>query len=225
MGLHLYCIVPPAQAAPPGLAGVDGASVEVVPAAGLAVWVSRHDAPPTPSIDAVRAHNAVVVAAMDREITPVPVRFGQWLAGETAVEERVAAERDRWADRLAVFAGRAEYGATVSAAASEAARDVRAAEAATGTAYMQELARRQAGAAQRRNVADRIAGYIATQVEHYATETRVELPAEGDVIARIAHLVAWADADAYHGVMRELCEPRTDAQLRLSGPWPPYSFA
>jgi hypothetical protein len=228
MGLHVYCIVPAVHPPPAGLSGVDGSAVTLVTAHDLGLWVSQHDSAPAPALEAVRVHNEVVQAAMGPEVTPVPVRFGQWLDDAAAAAARLDADRDRWAERLATFRGRAEYGVAIAlpvAAEADTARDVRPAPPGTGRAYMQALARRQAAADARKQTAEDVAADVAARVGSLAADRRVELNAAGAVIVRIAHLVASADADAYHGVMREVGAMRQDVQIHLTGPWPPYSFA
>ena len=85
MPLHLYCIVPAAHPVPEGCTGIDSQRPFVLEAGGgLAVWASEHDAQVTASVDAVRSHNDVVSAAMDRRVTPVPLRFGQSAPDRTA---------------------------------------------------------------------------------------------------------------------------------------------
>lgn len=224
MGLHTYCIVSAGHAPPVGLHGIDGVAVREIDVADLAVWTSSHSTPPAATLDGVRAHGAVVAAAMDRTCTPVPIRFGQWLETESALAERVGTEHTRWSALLARFTGRAEYGTTVVRHAEQAARDVRAEAALTGTAYMQKLARRQAETATRRQLAEEIAAVIARRLGGLDVEVHVEAPAEGALLTRLAHLVAWADVDAYHVVMQEFSASRRDLVVQLTGPWPPWSF-
>jgi hypothetical protein len=224
MGLHTYCIVSAGRQPPPGLRGIDDGAVREIDVVDLAVWTSSHATPPTATLDAVRAHSAVVASAMDRTCTPVPIRFGHWLETESALAERVGAEHARWSALLARFTGRAEYGTTVSRQAEQTARDVHAGAALTGTAYMQKLARRQAETATRRQLAEEIADVIARRLGGLDVELRAETPGEGALLTRLAHLVAWADVEAYHLVMQEFSASRRDLVVQLTGPWPPWSF-
>ena len=225
MPLHLYCIVPAAHPVPGGCSGVDSAHPFVLDAGGgLAVWASEHATPVTASVAAVRMHNDVVTAAMDRTVTPVPLRFGQSVPDRNAAVERVTADAARWHELLGRFAGRAEYGMRVMRDVYETEQDVRAGSVKSGTEYMAALAWKRERAAERRSEGERIAGEIATRLGAIAVDTRVDYPSTGPAVATMAHLVAWTGAERYHDAARELREVLQDARLVVTGPWPPYSF-
>lgn len=225
MPLHLYCIVPAAHPVPEGCTGIDSLRPFVLEAGGgLAVWATEHDAPVTASVDAVRTHNDVVSAAMDRRVTPVPLRFGQSAPDRIAAIDRVTEDAAKWLDLLARFAGRAEYGLRVMRDVYVTEQDVRAASSKSGTEYMAALARKQARVAERRSVGERIVGEAEALLGPLADDTRVEYPPTARIVATIAHLVAWTDADMYHDAARELQDTLQDAVLVVTGPWPPYSF-
>jgi hypothetical protein len=222
--LHLYCIIPAGHPVPDDCAGIEARRPFAVHAGSLAVWVTEHDQPPAPSIEGVRRHNDVVTAAMDRIVTPVPIRFGQHSPGPEAAAERIAEEASKWSSLLEQFAGRAEYGVRVIRYMPDAEQDVRPAGAESGTEYMAALARKQAHAAGRRSEGERMAGMIAARIGDLAGDTRIEYAAAGELLVTIAHLVAWGGIEAYHGAMREVREVSHDTRFVLTGPWPPYSF-
>jgi hypothetical protein len=221
VGVHLYCILPGGPEPPGGLTGVGGQSVEFMAAGSLACWLSRHDEPPEATRATLREHAAVAAAALDPSTTPVPVRFGQWLADTEAASARLLEEAAHWHEILAGVAGHAEFGVRIALPELvDAARDVHP-QAATGRDYMAALARRQAGAAQRRRDVATLADWVAGRVGSLAARTHVDA-ARGSL--GIAHLVAWRHADAYRSMLVELCAARIDLRIATSGPWPPYSF-
>ncbi|HSK18627.1 MAG TPA: GvpL/GvpF family gas vesicle protein [Longimicrobiales bacterium] len=225
MHLHLYCIVPDAHSVPEHCIGVDSQRPFMLDAgAGLAIWATGHEEPVPASVDAVRVHNDVVTAAMGRSVTPVPLRFGQSAPDRSAAAELVTAEAARWLDLLERFRGRAEYGVRVMRDVSETEQDVRAASVQSGTEYMAALAWKRARAAERRSEGERIVAETGARLGLLAIDTRVEYPPTGRVVATIAHLVAWTDADAYHDAARALRVALQNARLVVTGPWPPYSF-
>jgi hypothetical protein len=224
MLLHLYCIVPVAHPVPEDCIGLQSRRPFAVPAGRLAIWATEHDEPVAPDIEVVRSHNAVVTAAMDRNVTPVPLRFGQSAGSRDAAAERIAEEAAKWSSLLERFAGRAEYGVRVVRDLSDAEQDVRAAPVASGTEYMAALARRQARAAERRGAGERLADRIASRVGDLVDDARVEYASAGELLVTIAHLVAWQAAEAYHGAMSEVRETSQHTRFVLTGPWPPYSF-
>src|SRR5690606_3029802 len=102
------CIVPRGRAVPGTCAGLDGRRPFAVASGDLAIWATEHDSPVPASVETVRVHNDVVLAAMDTAVTPVPVRFGQTAKDMAAAADRMAEAADRWHAQLARFAGRAE---------------------------------------------------------------------------------------------------------------------
>jgi hypothetical protein len=224
-GFYLYCAVPAGHAPPAGLRGLGAAPVQLVPASGLAFWTTPLARPPAPSLDSIRAHNAVIEAAMTADVTPVPFRFGQFLGARAAVLERAAERAGEWRRQLADFAGREEHGVrVVDPALTSAARDVHA-DASSGRAYLQALARaagaERARAARAHDIADdlrsRLGGLIAQQ--------RVEPLASAHGLASIAHLVRHADAASYRTALDAATAAHPELRFLASGPWPPYSFA
>ncbi|HEX6309045.1 MAG TPA: GvpL/GvpF family gas vesicle protein [Longimicrobiales bacterium] len=224
MGLHVYCVVPAAHPVPDGCTGLNEARPRALPVDGLALWVTEHDAPVPASITAVREHNRVVGAAMTTEVTPVPVRFGQWFPTESAAVTRVREDAAKWSGLLARFAGLAEYGMRVVQREPDTERDVHTTAAESGREYMAALARKQAHAARRRAEAERIAAFIERRTDGLVRDRRVEPAPAGQLLLTVAHLVAWRDADAYHSATEGISEALAEAQIVLTGPWPPYSF-
>ena len=222
--LHLYCIVPASHPLPQDCRGIDARPPFAVHSGSLAVWATEHADAVAPGIEVVRMHNAVIAAAMDSRITPIPLRFGQTAPDSGAAEERLAGESAKWTALLARFAGRAEYGVRVLRYVTAAEQDVHTPIPESGTEYMAALARKQAQAGQRRAEGERIASSIASRVEELVDDSRVEYASTGELLVAIANLVAWTAAERYHGAMREVCEVSQDTQFVLTGPWPPYSF-
>ena len=225
MGVHLYCITPAGRSPDADRRGVGNVTIRAVPAHTFALWLSTHDERPQPDIAALRAHNAVIQAAMDHEVTPVPIRFGQWFATESAAVEQVAAQAEMWQSHLRRVAGRAEYGVRVLLDESASpARDVHPEPAASGRAYMSALARRHAHAERLRADAERLAAVLAEGAGELTAESRVETRPDEKTLINIAHLVAWRDVEAYHTHVRDIAAAHPALRFLFTGPWPPYSF-
>jgi hypothetical protein len=228
--LHLYCIVR-AERRPSGLRGVSGAPVRAVSAGSLACWASDAEAPGTVDVADLRAHNAVIAAAMDERCTPVPLRFGQRLADDAAVRAELERRAAHWSALLDRFAGHAEFGVRLEAitaraddGAGQRAREMQTSPAKPGTAYMEALARRQAEAAQRSQEGERVAGQIRDRAAGVIRESRTEpLTTPGGLIT-MAHLVAWNGVTTYHASVASARGAHPDLRFHCTGPWPPYSF-
>lgn len=225
MGLHPYCITP-AGHAPGDATGLGGMPVVAVTAAGLAAWASEHAEPVPASVDAVRAHDAVIRSAMTPHVTPVPLRFGQWAASPAVLRERLVEHAARWSALLQEFAGAVEMGLRFDplGPAATPAPGARA-RAASGRAYMEQLAAR---------VHDR----DAVERERTRLLERVEA-ALGDVALRsvsgasaedaralwVAHLVRLGRAAEYRRLANRTGQEEAGYRMAVTGPWPPYSFA
>lgn len=224
MGLHLYCVTASGIAPPVGLCGVDGAPVLAVALDGVSVWASSAAAAPRASVAGVRAHHAVVEAAMDAA-TPVPLRFGQWLADEAALR---AATRDRvadWAEELRTLVGTAEYGVRVlDPRLPPAARDVRPAAGVSGRAYLEALAGRDAERARRTAAGTAVAAALDDRLGTLVRRTRTEPLATAHGLVSIAHLVVRSDEAAYRAALSDAAQRFAELRLVPSGPWPPWSF-
>lgn len=228
MGLHAYCVVHATSPAP-AVAGIGGTPVIVLDAGALALWCTVHDAPPGPGIGAIRAHNAVIAAAMDIRHTPVPLRFGQWFIDADAARCLILRDAARWNRMLERFAGKAEYGIRVDDGAGAAARDMRPARTGSGTAYMEALARRHGEQAERRRLAASAAARIGAATAGTVSDTRViETPPAGTTprahLVAVAHLVDRARERDYLEAVGAARRSLQELTVHHGGPWPPYSF-
>jgi hypothetical protein len=224
--LYLYCVTPYEQRPPEDLVGLGGEAVVAVAEGDLAVWASRVDTDSlVASIESIRAHNAVVEAAMDRDVTPVPLRFGQRLDSADAVRELIAREHERWTGLLLLFRGALELGLRAIDPAREAtAQVVRATHAESGREYLEQLARRRALERGAIEEAERVASQVRHVLGPLVLRERVEPLRTPHGIASIAHLVEYAKLDEYRSRIARAREALPALRLLASGPWPPYSF-
>jgi hypothetical protein len=224
MGFHLYCVTT-AAITPEGVGGIDGAAVQAIASGGIAAWASPADAPLRASLDAARAHNAVVEAAHRLE-TPVPLRFGQWLPDEASVRARLAERADDWRTQLAALAGTAEFGVRIlDPARPGPAQDVRPESTGAGRAYLEALAGRETERARRSAAGQEIAAALEQDLGGTVLRARVDPLETAHGLATIAHLVRRNDAAAYRSTLERAIAGRPELQFLTSGPWPPYSFA
>ncbi|HEU4585486.1 MAG TPA: GvpL/GvpF family gas vesicle protein [Gemmatimonadaceae bacterium] len=95
MAIYLYCLTEPGRVPPEGLRGIARGAVRVVDVAGrLAAWVSDLPEEMGPATtEQVRLHDRVVRAALAKE-TPLPARFGQSFAGDSALCRALEARVD-----------------------------------------------------------------------------------------------------------------------------------
>ena len=217
-----YCVLPGGHAPPVGLRGVDGAPVRVLSARGLSIWASPVRRPPSPSIDRVRAHHAVVDVAASDGVTPLPLRFGQ-CSPPRALRRRLAEDSQDWRTRLVKLAGTVEFGLLLAGAAAESEPEPDSA-AGSGREYLTRLARRRRQAKELDAVAREAVDALRRHVGSLPLREAVSpLPGRAGA-ARVAHLVARNRADEYRSCVEEYLTDRPEHPFLLAGPLPPWTF-
>ena len=220
MGIHLYCITPANTQLPPvRQTGIGGSPLLSVTSGDLAALVSLHATPPAAALDAIRVHNEVIAAAMDDHVTPVPIRFGQWLIDEDAVRAALDEGAARWSGMLGRFAGCAEFAIRIFDPALPDAKETPRPR--TGRAYMEALAARAAVPAARHEEA---VGALGEVMQGLHTEVLTEPLRTQHGVASVAYLVHRRDFDAYHTAVERVRMHMPHLRYLSTGPWPPYSF-
>lgn len=221
MGSYVYCVVPAGHAPAAGLAGVDDAPVRVAELGDLACWVSDHEARPEASVARIQQHNAVVEAAITEAVTPVPVRFGQWVESEQQLRAQMSERIARFREGLRLFAGALEFGLRALDPQRPPAQVVRPEPVTTGRAYLtalrEQLRAREGDTEIRELIRGEFAGIVRAE--------RFDETQGPHGLLSVAHLVARTDFDAYRQRVRNLRERAPHLRFLASGPWPPYSFA
>lgn len=225
MGVYAYCVVPPGHPIPEGLAGLAGAAVEEVRSSDVAVWVTR-GARPEPGIQGIQTHNAVVEAAVTEQVTPVPLRFGQWLADEGALHAAIAEKATSYRERLADFAGCLEFGLRlIDPVDPESAQVVHRTPATSGLEYMRALQESSSLAERKRADSERLHAQIRDLMREVVREEKIEEARTPHAVLTLSHLVARSDFNRYREKGRSIRGLFPELRMLLSGPWPPYSFA
>lgn len=188
-------------------------------AGDLNLWVSEHDRAPGAEILSIKQHNDVVESATTETMTPVPLRFGQWVSAEQDARAVLLTSHKKWLELLSRFAGATEFGIRVFDPAQSAEPD--AAPRGTGTAYMRALASRQnAGAETRAQVLaalhDALAGVVIDE--------RSEPLRTAHGVLSVAYLVHRSHMNAYNERVDKVRGGLGALRLLSTGPWPPYSF-
>jgi len=234
MATYLYCILNEPRDVPAALTGIDGAPVRSLDVTAPVAWVSDvSEVPVTPTVERLKAHDAVCAAALGAGETPLPVRFGQTFADDGAVVVAIASRRQALAQRLARVAGCVELRVVASrqpatsGSASGEFQEVQSREApesaeGPGTAFLREraqsrrdeLARERWCEAIRRSIAGAAMACIVDQRPCEARRGLVYFPL----------LVRRADLDRCRAIIAASLPP-AERPLAVLGPFPPYSFA
>jgi len=197
---YLYCLTAPAAPdPPPATVGLDGGAVRRLGDA----WVS--DVPSRSvkaTVDRIRAHDAVVSAALGTGSTPVPARFGQTFADDNECVAAISAKKETMSAGLARVAGMVEMTVLLRTNATV--------DSSSGTAYLQSLARRDHYFDELRRLNARFADVVRESAER----------ADRDTVT-LSHLIEREAIDRY---LERVKTVTSGMDVRIVGPAAPYSF-
>ncbi len=240
MPVYLYCVVPAGRASPgPSLTGVSGAPVRRLalshPSADA--WVSTIDVVPRTSDAAQRrelgmAHNAVVAAALNAALTPVPARAGQVFADDDDCRRRLSERADAFAHALQRLDGMVEMTTTVALAPDDASAPPASApvtnqgapNAGPGLRHLQLLRDRARAGDGVKGEALAAAAELSALVKDITQDTAVRAHTHPRRGVAVSHLLARADAETYRGRLAGHRVGSHEAAV-VTGPTAPYSFA
>ncbi len=227
----LYAVVP-ADAVPAAVpSGVADAPVRLVTGDGLAAVTSpvpleqpvqEKLTDPAWLEQAARGHHRVVQACFEAAPT-VPFRLATVLHDEQRVRELLATHAERLAATLHQVAGREEWGVQAKAATRRSAGPAPR----SGADYLRqrraELARASADRRRAVAAADDLHGALADLAEA-AYRRPVAADDRRGLLLDAAYLVAREERAGFLESVRRLEADRPELRLRVTGPWPPYSF-
>jgi len=201
-------MAPSAPGPSPATVGLDGGAVRRLASA----WVS--DVPIRPvraTVERIRAHDAVVAAALDTGSTPLPARFGQVFASDDECEGAISAKFGDLSAALARVAGMVEMTILLRATATPAP------DRSSGTAYLESLAR----GAQAEDMLRRASREVTARLSEHVRES-AERVSGG--VATLSHLVEREALDAYRTRAEALAAGLAGVRATIVGPGAPYSF-
>jgi len=233
MSTHLYCVLPQAQRAslPAGLDGIAGARVRVLPVDGIIAWVSDVERGVPISIDGVKAHDAVVEAALETGSTPVPARFGQRFESDEACRNALVRQAPSVESLLSTIQGFVEMTLILTPSTKRMIRDlepvlpemVSADEPGIGRKYLDTLRAREAKTNEVRYALDTLAERLTESVGGYVKEAASQENLSRSPFRTISHLISREHVMAYQTALRAV-HPTSEFRFLVIGPRAPYSF-
>jgi hypothetical protein len=246
----VYAVVPRTPPLPlASLTGITREPVHLLPSDDVAAVVGsidardaeeeslqRHLADPAWLEQAARRHHHVVATCFG-SVATVPFRIATVYRGDTRATEMLSQRRAELTRALATVAGRAEWGVQAfTALPAEPPRtplDANEAAARPGTTYlMRRRAQRSATESVRRSAAGAADALHAALQQRAVTAART-LPssrppvtgaAQGRMVLNAAYLVDDSRRDEFTDAVRDVGEHHPALRLRVTGPWPAYSF-
>ncbi len=239
MAIYLYCLTEPGCVPPSDLRGITGGAVRSLEVGGrVAAWVS--DIPGEPGevrAEQVARHDSVVRAALAHE-TPLPARFGQSFADDSALCQALEArmeslvrslERVRGGVEMTVRILLGDGGGAAGPGRSERRREeIREPvpeDAGPGRAYLARVRARREASAELQRQAEFLQARVSRAVDGFAREEVCSPVMPGTRSFSLSHLVARESVEAYRVAVDALVSADPGLRLLVSGPWAPYSFA
>ncbi|HEX3865736.1 MAG TPA: GvpL/GvpF family gas vesicle protein, partial [Gemmatimonadaceae bacterium] len=221
MSIHLYCVLPHESRGeiPPGLSGVAGARVRALPVDHLIAWVSDVARDVRVTVDGVRAHDAVVEAALDTGSTPVPARFGQRFESDRACTEALINRAESVELILAGLQGFVEMTVIITPSTRRMLRDMDSvipkmldSEHGAGRSYLETLRAREAKTGTIHRAMDDLADRIATAADRFVRRWTVHQASTPLPLRTVSHLIAREDQVAYQAALKAV---QGNAELRF----------
>lgn len=232
MTTHLYCVLPHVQRAalPAGLSGVAGARVRALNVDGVVAWVSDVARDIAVSIDGVKAHDAVVEAALDTGSTPIPMRFGQRFADDIACRDALHRQASSVESLLSNMQGLVEMTLILTPSTRRMIRDLEPVlpemiedGPGAGRRYMDSLRARESARGSVRRALDGVAAQLNDAVAAVVRKSASHENLSRMPFLTLSHLLRREDVAEYRTAAANV--PRsTEVQFLVVGPRAPYSF-
>ena len=196
--------------------------------------IQRASSDPSLLADLVRGHDRVITEAAAGDVA-APLRFGTACGSLDEVHRLLAVGRNRFRRTLAFLRGRDEFGVQVILSAPDPQeRGQEEPEPVTdegngGATYLQQKASARRAAEERVRVARLAADEAHRVLDGMAVASRPVATARAHpgVVSNVSYLVERSAAERFRGQVADL-DGRYGSRgigIRLTGPWPPYSFA
>jgi len=230
---HLYCILPThaRRLMPAGLTGLAGASVRALSISGFVAWVSDVDRALPLTVDGVKAHDAVVEAALDTGATPVPARYGQRFESDDACRDALVERAAPIETLLASVQELVEMTLIITPSTSRMVRELQPvvpemfdpATAGAGRRYLETLRTRESASGAIQRLSDDLVQQLSAAVEPLVRRSLQHAPVTPIPLRTISHLIARESVAAYRRAI-ESVSTGSNRRVLVIGPRAPYSF-
>jgi len=217
--LYLYALVDEAPSGPLG-EGIAGEALRLVSCGGIAAIVGDQAERLQPDRGTIEGQDAVVRRLAAHFGALLPARFGECLADEAGLRERLEPRTRELAEALALVRGCVQMTLRVF---GEPASEAVAKPVAGGGPGAHYLAARQREQERARSLPE--IDPLRDVLKPLLRAERIERHAAGILLGTAYHLVRREEAGAYLAVLEGLGGRIGGRRVAASGPWPPYAFA
>lgn len=223
MKLYAYCICADLDTFDNSVSGVSGAAVRVLKIGDVSVLVSDCEAVAVTQ-ENILAHATVVRSVLTRT-TPMPFRFGT-LATEPQLQSFITTNKVALANKLSHLHGCIEMDLKTTWQPLNPVPPNPHQDEGPGTAFLKQKRRELLGDEQTAAQSAALSDLLRAELGNLIKDEKVGLQTSDQAVpAKVFHLVESSKIKEYRAKVQALLEKRPELQLKVSGPWPPYSFA
>ena len=226
MKLYAYCLVEGVDTLDLSVRGIADAPLSILKIDEFGIVISKGESLPLTQRESVMAHAAVVRSFLD-QTTSLPFRFGTVLT-EQQLRHYVATYKPALKKNFTHVRGCVEMDLKIiwQQANPHADQPTENKQQGPGTAFLAKKRREFLGDERQSAQKTELSSLLREHLGALIRDEHIELyPSKTAVLAAVFHLVERADTEEYRNNVQEIRNNRPDLRIRLSGPWPPYSFA
>jgi gas vesicle protein GvpL/GvpF len=226
MKLYAYCLVEDVDTLVVSVRGIADTPLSMLKIDEFGIVISEGESFPLTQRESAMAHAAVVRSLLD-QTTLLPFRFGTVLTAEQ-LRHYVTTYKPALKKNLAHVRGCVEMDLKIiwQQAKSDADQPPENEKPGPGTAFLEKKRREILGDERQSAQKTELSNLLRKPLGALIRDEHIELrPSKTTVLAAVFHLVEKANAGRYNEIVQEIRNNRPDLKIRLSGPWPPYSFA
>ena len=227
MKLYAYCLVEDVATLDMAVRGIEGAAVRLLKTDEFGVIVSDGEADAFPlTRESAVAHDIVVRSIFD-QTTLLPFRFGS-IVSEQQLRHYVATYKPALERSLEHVRGCVQMDLRIiwQRSKTDAAQPPGNEKQGPGTAFLENKRRELLGDERHAGQKNELSDLLRKELGDVIRDQEITLrPSKTGVLATVFHLVERAKTQGYEKNMQEIRNNRPELTVRVSGPWPPYSFA
>ena len=224
MKLYVYCLAESIEALAAPVAGISGASVELINVQDFSLLVSRFAEESAPvTRENVLTHDNVIRSVLN-ETTPLPFRFGS-VVTEQQLDSYLNTHRADLKAKLTQVRGCVEMSVKIIWNTDQVEFKESADAGGPGARFLEEKRREILGGERRTAEAKHVAAWLQEQVGTYVRQEAISLCPTEKLIVAAAHLVSREQITEYRDCLADARKTRPELHFLVSGPWPPYTFS
>ena len=226
MKLYAYCLVEDVDALDVSVRGIADAPLSMLKIDEFGIVISEGESFPITQRKSAMAHAAVVRSLLD-QTTLLPFRFGTVLT-EEQLRHYVTTYKPALKKTLAHVRGCVEMDLKIiwQQAKPDANQPTENEKQGPGTAFLKMKRRELLGDERQAGQKAELSNLLREHLGGLIRDEHIELyPSKTAVLAAVFHLVERPNIEKYQKNVQEIRNNRPVLSIRLSGPWPPYSFA